>query len=593
VLRWQARTESRVRYVSSSNWPVLLRLGVSRRRVRRASVLVEPGGRKSDGADAVFRLFRRVPGLRFTGMLGLLPIVRQVAALVYRFVARHRVTFARLDRVFLGRREAAPSTTLVRWVYLRALGVLSLAAFLSLERQLPGLFFERGVRPLSRLIETAHTQGQLHLWPRYPSLLWLGASDHRQRQLVRLGKLSSAALALNIWPRGASAAIGTIYLSFVSLGDPFMSLQWDALLIENALHAVLLAPAGLRPGLGRGRPPASVTWLMRWLAFRLHFESGIAKLRSGDLSWRRATACSSYYETAPLPTRAGWFAHHLPRWFHAFSSRAVLVLETFSPSLGLLTRRMRRWGFGQLAFLQGLILATGNYGFFNLLSLADLLWFLDDEDLLPGWARRQRPLQESLPARGLAAAGGAAVFALSAAMLLSRLRRRPLPREVERVLHRVMPFQCINPYGLFAVMTTSRPEIVVEGSSDGANWRPYELRWKPGDPRKAPRFIVPHMPRLDWLFWFAALESPPTWFYSFLTRLLQGSPEVLALLAQNPFPDRPPRFVRARLYDYRMASLVEHRASGAWWTRHCLGTYVSPLLLQGNGPELSRRHAPA
>jgi len=151
----------------------------------------------------------------------------------------------------------------------------------------------------------------------------------------------------------------------------------------------------------------------------------------------------------------------------------------------------------------------------------------------------------------------------------------------------VYPFRSINSYGLFAVMTTSRPEIIVEGSHDGVNWLPYEFRHKPGDVQRRPTFVAPHQPRLDWQMWFAALgdvRSNP-WFVNFCYRLLQGKREVLALLEKNPFPGRPPRLIRASLYEYHFTTPDERRATGAWWKRERKGEYCPPLSLNRGAPQ--------
>mgnify|MGYP001555851331 CR=1 FL=1 len=171
-------------------------------------------------------------------------------------------------------------------------------------------------------------------------------------------------------------------------------------------------------------------------------------------------------------------------------------------------------------------------------------------------------------------------LALSGAILLLRLRLvRRLPRPIARLRELVAPLHSVNVYGLFSVMTTRRPEIVVEGSDDGVVWRAYELPYKPGAVDRPPRFVAPHQPRLDWQLWFAALGPPPAWFQSFLARLLEGAPEVLGLLASNPFADRPPRFVRALLYYYSMTDRATRRRTGAWWQRKLLGVYFPPCSL--------------
>jgi hypothetical protein len=179
------------------------------------------------------------------------------------------------------------------------------------------------------------------------------------------------------------------------------------------------------------------------------------------------------------------------------------------------------------------------------------------------------------------------VFALSCGKFwLNAAPGASLPAPALKVLGWADPFRSVNSYGLFRVMTTSRSEIVVEGSDDGVTWRPYEFRYKPGALTRRPAFVEPHQPRLDWQMWFAALSGPglAPWFGDFLARLLEGSPAVLGLLGSNPFPDHPPRFVRAELYDYRFTDAGQRRASGAWWVRTFLGTYMPPVSLPGGSP---------
>jgi len=150
----------------------------------------------------------------------------------------------------------------------------------------------------------------------------------------------------------------------------------------------------------------------------------------------------------------------------------------------------------------------------------------------------------------------------------------------------IAPFRSLNSYGLFAVMTPSRPEIIVEGSNDGVAWLPYEFKYKPGDLNRAPAFVAPHQPRLDWQMWFAALgrwrDNP--WFGNFCLQLLQGSPEVLALLDQNPFPEQPPRYIRATLYDYRFTNDAERRQTGNWWRRENPREYLPVVSLEQKAP---------
>ena len=146
----------------------------------------------------------------------------------------------------------------------------------------------------------------------------------------------------------------------------------------------------------------------------------------------------------------------------------------------------------------------------------------------------------------------------------------PLPPGGGALLHFVTPFRIVNSYGLFATMTTNRPEIIVEGSRDGVEWRAYEFRYKPGDVNRMPPVVAPHQPRLDWQMWFAALGTyrENRWFISFVERLLQGEPKVLALIRYNPFADSPPKYIRARVFDYRFTRFGET----GWWKRRRKGT---------------------
>jgi uncharacterized membrane protein YphA (DoxX/SURF4 family) len=372
----------------------------------------------------------------------------------------------------------------------------------------------------------------------------------------------------------------------------FLSFQWDALLLEMGLLGAWTAPWGLRPGPGREAPSALDVLLFRALVFRLYLGSGLSKLQSGDRTWRELTACRHYFETAPLPTRGGWYAHHLPPGLQKLSTAATIALEAGGPFLVFTPRRPRQLAFALCSALQVAIMATGNYGFFNVQSLVLGLWLLDDEalarvlPLVPREPARIRPLWRTL-LRGVAAMP---VLVLGASEVLSRFRLpRQTPPALERLEGWARPLRAVNAYGLFSVMTVRRPEISIEGSSDGEHWREYPFRYKVSRLDRAPRQVAPHQPRLDWQMWFAALGAPPRWFLSLLVRLLEGSPEVLSLFAGNPFPEQPPRYVRAVLYDYQMTDLATRRSTGQWWAREPLGLYVPPVTL---GPGVRSQREP-
>ncbi len=274
----------------------------------------------------------------------------------------------------------------------------------------------------------------------------------------------------------------------------------------------------------------------------------------------------------------------LPLFFQKLSCAVMFAVELLAPFLIGAPRRLRLIAAAAISALQAIIAATGNYAFFNLLTIALCVLLVDDASFPLRF--RKRAALDPRPSRGRWP--GWVVGPVAAALLLASLVhffagtlrwRVPWPGFAISLARAAVPVRSVGSYGLFIVMTTSRPEILVEGSTDGVTWLPYEFRWKPGDVTRRPAFVAPHQPRLDWQMWFAALgrceENP--WFVAFLRRLLEGSPAVLRLLEHNPFPSEPPRFVRTTIYDYRFADAATRQRTGAWWQRRLLGPYC-PIL---------------
>jgi hypothetical protein len=419
-----------------------------------------------------------------------------------------------------------------------------------------------------------------------PTLCWFDASDLALRSLSVGGTVLGVLLTVGVAPAVVVPILWVLYLSLSIVAGDFLSFQWDALLLEAGFLAILVAPVTWFDRFERrADPPRMARWMLWWLLFRLMFGSGVVKLTSGDPMWRGLTALSVHYETQPLPTPLGWYAHHLPAWFAQWSTASVLGIELLAPFLIFAPRILRLAGCSVLVGFQVLIAATGNYAFFNLLTVALCVLLVDDQvhtsggenasgapPFLPRWASFA-VAAITLPVTSVVLAGqlGIAVPGAGVVSGLSAL---------------IGPFRSVNGYGLFAVMTPTRPEIIVEGSSDGTTWRPYEFKFKPGDLRRRPPWVAPHQPRLDWQMWFAALDRYETvpWFPLFCQRLLEGSPPVLALLANNPFPKEPPRFVRAVLYRYFFADFESRTRDGVWWVRQELGPYSPVLSLASRAP---------
>ena len=472
-------------------------------------------------------------------------------------------------------------------LFLRALGLIYAAAFLSLWPQLGGLVGSEGIYPVAGFLGLVHERvGLTGLWW-YPTLCWLSPTEAMLHTLCALGTLAGVSLAAGIATMPALIVAWIAYLSLATVAQDFLWFQWDSLLLETGVLALFLFPRrwGVRAS---AEPPARAgIFLLRWLLFRLMVSSAVVKLTSGDPTWRSLTALQYHYETQPLPPWTAWYMHHLPAVFQKASVLGMFATEGLAPFLIFGPRRVRYVAAAALAGLQTLILVTGNYGVFNLLAIALCVMLLDDR-LLPARLRGEPP-NEELPARRtgvpkVVLAG--ALFAVSLVPLIGTLRNGVDRLEPLTSLYRLQsPFRIVNSYGLFAVMTTRRAEISIEGSQDGKDWRAYEFRWKPGDVRRRPDFVAPHMPRLDWQMWFAALSDARSepWFLRLCERLLAGSKPVVGMLRTNPFPEGPPRFLRATVYDYHFSDAATRRATGAWWTRVPTGYYVPAILMRTEG----------
>jgi hypothetical protein len=496
-----------------------------------------------------------------------------------------------------GKEKYRPRYVQTRVALVRGLGLAYLAAFASLAVQVDGLVGSRGILPVAELLGRA---GQalgpgLTRFRLLPTLLWINSSDGALQLLCWGGVVLASAAVLGVFPGPALLLSWLFYLSLTVAGQEFLGFQWDSLLLEAGLLGILIAPWGPRLTRARDEPWPPIIWLVRWLVFRLMLLSGIVKLSSGDPTWRALRALEHHYQTQPLPAWTSWYVHQLPARFHLACVALMFYAELVAPFFGFGPRPIRLIGFASLVALQVLIAATGNYGFFNILTIILYFSLLDDRDwnwlrARWRWLRRRGPATNaraeappracwSLPRRIVVGWIGIVLLVATGGILVEAVwPEAPIPDEVVVLQNSLAPLRIANPYGLFAVMTTRRPEITVEGSDDGDVWRPYRFRWKPDELDRRPRLTPFHLPRLDWQMWFAALRrdcrSQP-WFLRFEQRLLEGSPPVLGLLRENPFPDRPPRYVRSRLELYRFTSW----GSRDWWERSDLGDYCPPITL--------------
>jgi hypothetical protein len=523
-----------------------------------------------------------------------------------------------------------------RWIFLRSLAAIYFSAFYSLLFQIKGLIGPHGILPAQQYLPAVgRAMPGLKYWYA-PSLFWIASSSHMMMAVMWIGLIAAVIAFLNVWPRLSFFVCFVCFLSFVAASGEFSSYQSDGMLLEAGFLALFLAPRGLMPGWGASDPPSRASfWLLQWEWFRIYFESGMVKLLSGDEQWRNLTAMDEYYQNGPLPTWIGWYAEHLPHWFHAASAAGTLGMELGIVLMLFFPRRVRLICFCIVTPWEIGVILTANYTFLNYLVLLLGFLLLDDRTLLRfvpvPWRPRAAVVAPEMEAQAeerlsiLTATEGSAVsedaaatatvgnegadktwwhriawvgsvigLAVAAVMLTwiaydTTVEMIGIPlREVSLPMAPVAwlePFRIANQYGLFAVMTRGRYDIEFQGSNDGVNWTPYHFRNKPQALDEPPRIYAPYQPRFDWNLWFASLGD---WHQNDIVplteeRLLENDGDVLGLFKGNPLGTAPPRMVRAVLWQYWFTSLDEKRRTGNWWRREYLGQYAPEITRTADG----------
>jgi hypothetical protein len=490
---------------------------------------------------------------------------------------------------------------LARWIFLRLLAIWCFSAFYSLLFQITGLIGPSGILPAGEYLRSLArvVSGVRHLWYA-PTLLWLSAGNTMLLGLCWVGLLAALLLLVGVWPRLMLGVCGVSYLSFVAAAQDFSGYQSDGMLLEAIYISIFFAPRGPWPGLGLEWPPSRASlWLLRWEWFRIYFESGMAKLLSGDPEWRHLTAMDHYYQNSPLPSWVGWYVQQLPHWFAKATALGTLVMELGVVLLVFLPRHYRLICFLIVTPWEIGVILTANYTFLNYLVLSLGVLLLDDGHWhwlagkvhLPRTVRRhlariesesvEQTSQALVPMttarRAVAAVLLGLVFFVTATEMLAMVTLLPTPLMVPAAA--LEPFRIANRYGLFAVMTRGEYEIEFQGSADGVHWTPYPFRYKPQALNQPPGIYAPYQPRLDWNLWFASLgdwrQNP--FVLNIEVRLLNNEQPVLNLFAANPFAQRKPRYVRAVLWEYWFTSEGQKHASGIWWRRGYLGIYAPVL----------------
>jgi hypothetical protein len=474
---------------------------------------------------------------------------------------------------------------LTRFLILRLLGFVYLAAFISLEWQVLPLIGSHGLTPavdyLARV--QAHLGSRTAGFLTLPSIFWWGIGDELLRILAWVGVGLSGVVLLGYANGLLLGILWVLYTSYVNIGQEWYSYGWEIQLLETGFLAIFLVPLFDGRPFSRRPPPIAIIWLFRWLAFRIMLGAGLIKMR-GDACWRDLTCLYYHYETQPIPNPFSRTFHFFPHWFQRFSVLWNHLIELVAPWFAFGPRLSRHIAGVLMISFQGVLIVSGNLSFLNYLTIVPMLACFDDS-----------LLARLLPRRLAAAAGRAdaeprpsrvhdyAVLVYAAIIVCLSIAPALNLASGQQIMNGSFDrFHLVNTYGAFGSVGRQRQEIIFEGTTDetlgpDTVWKAYEFPFKPGDPMRRPSIIAPLQPRLDWAIWFAAMATPNDylWTLHFVWKLLHNDPGTLSLLANNPFPQQPPRYIRAQLYRYEFAP--PGNPQGAWWQRQLLGEWLPPL----------------
>jgi len=366
----------------------------------------------------------------------------------------------------------------------------------------------------------------------------------------------------------------------VNVGQVFWGFGWETMTLEAGFLAIFL-------GSRDTKTPAVLIWFLRWVLFRLMFGAGLIKLR-GDPCWRDWTCMFYHYQTQPLPNPLSWYFHHLPHAVQKFQTAYTLFVEIVVPWLYFAARPFCYFAGILTVIFQGCLILSGNLSWLNYLTLVICLSCFDDaffKKFIPVVIPTQAP--PGILRKTILGFLSALVLCLSLGPAVNLFSPRQMMNASFEPLH------LVNTYGAFGAVTKERNEIILEGTEDElisalTKWREYEFKAKPGDVHRLPGVVAPYHLRLDWLLWFAAMDDwrYHPWILNLIWKLLQNDKEILKLIDKNPFPDQPPRFIRAVLYNYRFTTAEEKKRTGDWWSRKPLRLYLPPISLEN---ELFRR----
>jgi hypothetical protein len=470
---------------------------------------------------------------------------------------------------------------LTRFVMLRWLGFIYLVAFYAAAQQLVPLVGSDGLTPANLFVEHLRQSGVGFL--DVPMLFWFDDSDTALRVVPWVGVAISALVLAGYANALMMAVLWILYMSIVHIGQSWYGYGWEMQLLETGFLAIFLCPLlDGRPFPSRA-PPLPVIFLFRWLIVRIMLGSALIKLR-GDSCWTDFTALYYFFETQPIPNPVSAWFHFLPHGLLRIGVGITFVVELIAPFFAFWPRWGRTIAGLLMAGFQATLIISGNFSFFNFLTILPALACLDDRFwawFCPTWLKSYATEARlaAKPSPGMRWTAWA-VTGLVALLSFNPVMNLLSPNQAMNTSFD--PFELVNTYGAFGSVGRDRPTIIFEGTDSvnpdtATDWREYPYRAGPWDPARAPVQIAPYQPHLDWQLWFAAMADYRyyPWTLNLVWKLLHNDPGALSLLGGNPFPDHPPRYIRAVLYEYKFAppGNPEH----VYWTRQRVGLWLPPF----------------
>ncbi len=478
-----------------------------------------------------------------------------------------------------------PTYWLTRFMILRLLGIVYAVAFLVAINQIIPLIGADGLTPiglyLERVSKALGSNGAGFL--RLPSLFWLGHSDTALLTLAWIGFAISCVVAAGFTNALLMAVLWFLYMSFVHVGQEWYAYGWEIQLTETGFLTIFLCPLlDMRP-FPRRETPMPIIILFRWLICRILLGAGLIKIR-GDQIWRNATALYYHFETQPLPGPLSRWFNFLPHIILKIGVWFNWLAELVSPVFVFWPRYARHIAGVIIISFQITLILSGNLSFLNWLTIVPALACFDDgfwSKILPRSLVRkaEEASDRAEPSRPMI------VTAWAVTVVVGILSIQPVmnmlsPRQIMNTSFD--PLDLVNTYGAFGTVGKERLNVVFEGTmddypSDSSNWKPYIYKGLPVLPDKRPPQVAPYQLRLDWQMWFAAMSSPAQypWTVNLISKLLHNDPGALSLFAENPFPDKPPQYIRVVLYRYSFAK--PGNPQGNWWTRDRVNIWLPAL----------------